>query len=216
MDKQKRSSKGSVGVEPFQNRLRLRLPRQLFDGKQKYLTLGLEDTIANRKIAEAKAKQIESDIVLEKFDYTLDKYRPDHAKSVSAAKAIDLSELWTRYTQFKSTQVEETTLIRDYGKIEKRIRKFPKRDLDSVVIVRDYLLKTYSAEVAKRTFKELNACCNWGIRSKLIDSNPFIGMVERSEPRSLATRPERPSLEKRAKRSSKHSRITPTVPGLHR
>lgn len=177
MDKQKRSSKGSVGVETFQNRLRLRLPRQLYDGKQKYLTLGLEDTIANRKIAEAKAKQIESDIVLEKFDYTLDKYRPDHAKSVNAAKVIALSELWSRYTQFKSTQVEKTTLIRDYGKIEKRIQKFPSQSLDSAVVIRDFLLKTYSSEIAKRTLKEINACCNWAVRSRLIDSNPFIGMV---------------------------------------
>jgi hypothetical protein len=93
MDKQKRSSKGSVGIETFQSRLRLRLPHQLYDGKQKYLTLGLEDTLSNRKVAEAKAKQIKSDIVLEKFDYTLDKYRPDHAKSVDLPKAIDLPEL---------------------------------------------------------------------------------------------------------------------------
>jgi hypothetical protein len=50
-----RSSKGSVTVETFQGRLRLRLPRQLFNSKQKYLTLGLTDTDANRKVAEAKA-----------------------------------------------------------------------------------------------------------------------------------------------------------------
>jgi integrase len=56
--------KGSVGVESFQGRLRLRLPRQLFDGKQKYLTLGLPDTQVNRKAAEAKAKLIEADITL--------------------------------------------------------------------------------------------------------------------------------------------------------
>lgn len=177
MDKQKRSSKGSVGVETFQNRLRLRLPRQLYDGKQKYLTLGLEDTFSNRKVAEAKAKQIESDIVLEKFDYTLDKYRPDHAKSNELSKEIGLSELWSRYTQFKSTQVEKTTLLRDYGKIEKRIRKLPTQNLNAAVSIRDFLLKSYSAEIAKRTLKEINACCNWGMRSNLIPSNPFLGMV---------------------------------------
>lgn len=177
MDKQKRSSKGSVGVETFQNRLRLRLPRQLYGGKQKYLTLGLEDTPSNRRVAEAKAKQIESDIVLEKFDDTLNKYRPDHAKLVESPKAINLAELWNRYTQFKSTQVEKTTLIRDYGKIEKRIQKLPVKDLNAAVVIRDFLLKNYSAEVAKRTLKQINACCNWGVRSKLIESNPFLGMV---------------------------------------
>jgi hypothetical protein len=44
-------SKGSVGVETFQGRLRLRLPRQLFGGKQKYLTLGLPDTDTNRPVS---------------------------------------------------------------------------------------------------------------------------------------------------------------------
>nr|WP_072143599.1 DUF3596 domain-containing protein [Pseudanabaena sp. 'Roaring Creek'] len=59
----------------MQGRLRLRLPIQLFEGKQKYLTLGLSDTKINFKIAEAKAQEIQTDIVLERFDYTLDKYR---------------------------------------------------------------------------------------------------------------------------------------------
>ena len=77
-----RQSKGTVSVEVFQGRLRLRLPRQLFDGKQKYLTLGLSDTKINLKIVEAKAQETQTDIVLEQFDYALDKYRPTHLKLV--------------------------------------------------------------------------------------------------------------------------------------
>lgn len=77
-----RQNKGTISVEVFQERLRLRLPRQLFEGKQKYLTLGLSNAKINLKIAEAKAHEIESDIVLERFDYTLDKYRPTHLKLV--------------------------------------------------------------------------------------------------------------------------------------
>jgi hypothetical protein len=61
----KYNSKGSVSVDSFQGRLRLRLPRQAFGGKRKYLTLGLDDTPGNRQIAEAKAKEIEADIRLE-------------------------------------------------------------------------------------------------------------------------------------------------------
>lgn len=69
-----KAPKGTVDIEVFQGRLRLRLPRQLFGGKQKYLTLGLPDTDFNRKAAAAKAKLIESDIALERFDPTLEKY----------------------------------------------------------------------------------------------------------------------------------------------
>lgn len=45
--KPSKSSKSSVGIENFQGRLRLRLPRQLYSGKQKYLTLELVDTKYN-------------------------------------------------------------------------------------------------------------------------------------------------------------------------
>jgi len=59
-----RKGKGSVGVEVFQGRLRLRLSRQLFDGKQKYLTLGLPDTDAHRRVAGAKARLMDIAIAL--------------------------------------------------------------------------------------------------------------------------------------------------------
>lgn len=57
----KKASKGTVVVEKFRDRLRL---RWRVSGERYSLSLGLEDTQENRKLAEAKAKQIESDITL--------------------------------------------------------------------------------------------------------------------------------------------------------
>ena len=99
MNTPQKASKGSVGVETFQGRLRLRLPRQLYGGKQKYLTLGLDDTPENQKLAKAKAKEIEKDIAYERFDLTLAKYRPQaHLTLVkpeeNTRKALTISELW--------------------------------------------------------------------------------------------------------------------------
>ncbi len=79
-----RAPKGSVGIESFRGRLRIRLPRHLYDGKQKYLSTDLADTDINRRVVDAKAKLIESDIALERFDYILAKYSkprklPGHA-----------------------------------------------------------------------------------------------------------------------------------------
>ncbi len=71
-----RNRKGSVGIESFRGRLRLHLPRQLFNGQNKYLTLGLTDTPENRNLAEQKAHQIELDIQADDFDETLAKYKP--------------------------------------------------------------------------------------------------------------------------------------------
>lgn len=112
----------------------------------------------------------------------LTSYRPQNPISLTkpsadSQKALALSELWEKYTQFKSSQLEQSTIIRDYGKIQKRIKKLPTQDVDKAVDIRDYLLKTYSAEVAKRTLKQFNACCNWAVRSKLLQSNPFEGMA---------------------------------------
>jgi len=95
--------------------------------------------------------------------------------------------LWIRYTQFKTHQLEQSTIIRDYGKIQKRIEKFPTKELSGAVEIRDYLLKTYSAEIAKRTLKQLNACCNWGVRSKLIEYNPFQGMAGEIKSRKVSS-----------------------------
>jgi integrase len=185
-----KGSHGTVGIESFRGKLRLRLPRNLFDGKQKYISLGLTDTPENQKIAEVKKREIESDIARDlvvsgTFDSTLAKYRPQtHLTLVQSInlnqdgqKSFKLSELWHRYTEFKATQVEKTTFIRDYGKIKKRIAKLPTQNINDAVTIRDYLLKVYASETAKRTLKQFNACCNWAVRSKLIQSNPFDGMA---------------------------------------
>jgi integrase len=185
-----KGSHGTVGIESVRGKLRLRLPRHLYNGKQKYLSLGLDDTSENRQIAEVKKREIESDIAKDlvvngTFDVTLAKYRPQtHLTLVQSIhvhhqtiEQILLGDLWNKYTDFKSNQIEKTTLVRDYGKIAKRIAKLPTQDINEAVAIRDYLLKVYAAETAKRTLKQLNACCNWAVRSKLIASNPFDGMA---------------------------------------
>jgi len=54
--------------------LSLRLPRFLFGGQQKRISLGLQDNPANRKEAEIKAEEIELDIEKDQFDQTLKRY----------------------------------------------------------------------------------------------------------------------------------------------
>lgn len=67
-----------VGIEVFRCKLRLRFPRALFAGSQKYLSLNLADTAENRLLAEMKAKQIELDIIAGYFDPTLAKYKREY------------------------------------------------------------------------------------------------------------------------------------------
>ncbi|MEH1802786.1 MAG: tyrosine-type recombinase/integrase [Nostoc sp.] len=162
-----------VGIEVSKGYLRLRFPRALFKGNQKYLSLNLTDTLENQVAAEIQARRIELDILAGYFDPSLAKYKADHIASPKKQKVYSLLELWEKYTQFKSGQVQESTLVRDYSLIEKRIRALPTNDANQAVMIRNYLLSTYSAETAKRTLKQMNACCNWAVLSKLIEVNSF-------------------------------------------
>ncbi len=75
---QKKAVKGSVQVKDHYGYLRLMFR---VDGKRYFLSLGLPDTKTNRKVAEAKAQLIESDICYERFDPTLAKYKPEYSPS---------------------------------------------------------------------------------------------------------------------------------------
>jgi integrase len=103
-------------------------------------------------------------MIYERFDPTLEKYKPQTALSVTTTAAplpvpkTSLLDLWKKYTQFQQAHLEETTIIRDYGKIEKRIRKFPKPYLEDAIAIQAHLLSEFAAETAKRTLKQLSAC----------------------------------------------------------
>jgi hypothetical protein len=144
-----KATKGSVRLKISNNRIQL-----VFTvvGKRHYLSTGLADTPANRKVAARKAALIEDDIFKEKFDSTLQKYKPQSVPTTvtpiftptDEPPKTSLLDLWTRYTEFQREHLEETTILRDYGKIEKRIRKFPKQFLEDAIDVQTYLLKNYS------------------------------------------------------------------------
>ncbi|MGV0102135.1 Arm DNA-binding domain-containing protein [Nostoc sp. DSM 114160] len=102
-----------VGIEVSKGYLRLRFPRALFNGNQKYLSLNLADTVENRVAAEIQARRIELDILAGYFDPTLAKYKTDHTPTPKKQKVYSLLELWEKYTQFKSGQVQESTLRAD-------------------------------------------------------------------------------------------------------
>ncbi|WP_392533695.1 Arm DNA-binding domain-containing protein [Nostoc sp. C117] len=164
-----------VGVENLQGRLRLRFTRVLFNGNQKYLSLHLEDTPENRVVAEVKARQAKLDILSNNFDFTLTKYKiqVSTAPIVSKERRYTLTELWERYVEFKTDQVEQSTILRDYSLITKRIETLPTTEITEAIIIRDYLLSIYSAETAKRTLKQFSACCKWAVLSRLIKVNSF-------------------------------------------
>jgi integrase len=178
-----KAAKGSVQMKVSNGRLQLVFSH---GGRRHYLSLGLPDNPASRKVAEAKAKLIESDIVFDRFDSTLAKYKSQSALSTITPTftpidrvpedKLPLKDLWEKYTQYKSNHVAPSTLVRDYGKIAKRLTTMPK-ELKDEIAIRDWLLKQFSSEVARRTLVQLNACCKWAVKSGYLAENPFEGMA---------------------------------------
>ncbi|BAY32178.1 phage integrase family protein [Nostoc carneum NIES-2107] len=184
MQSGKRNTKGSVVVESFRKRLRLSLPRQLFNGKQKYLTLGLDDTPGNRQIAEAKAKEIERDIqanilVPGTFDYTLNKYRPESfrlAETEQPEYSVSLHDIWEKFIEHKRKTSSPSTMRFQWRTFSNYVRKLPTHDLEKAVEIRDWVLSNIPPESARRFIVRLSACCDWAIDSQIITNNPFHGM----------------------------------------
>jgi integrase len=174
-----KASKGDVSVSSDRGRLRLSFPRQLFDGKQKFMFLGLADTPENRAIAEAKALQANLDIRNNEFDFSFNKYKPQtHLAVVEVLKpkpAIKLDQLWQQYVEFKKPSVSPNTVRHGYRQTATHIAQLPTKNIEDAVVIRDFLAKEsgLSTETIKRICIQINACCNWAVDSGIIKNNPF-------------------------------------------
>lgn len=163
-----RAASGSVTVENFRGRLRIRLPRFLFGGNQVRFSLGLPDTPVNRQAAELKARQIELDIALGQFDPTLEKY-----KLTPQIAGLPLIEIWDRYANHKARELSATTIAKDFKKTRNHIAALPTQKLERARDIRSALTKKLTSDAARRCLVQINACCNWAVEEQLIVSNPF-------------------------------------------
>ena len=164
-----KNPKGSVTVVNRKGMLAIQLPRTVTGGPQKYIYLGLPDTPTNRKAAEARVDIIAADIAFDRFDQTLQKYYP----STTSDSSPSLQELWTKYVAFKSKQVSQATILKDFKRVENHIHNFPSQRLNHAKQIRLHLINECSAETAKKILMQLRACCNWALDEGLILDNPF-------------------------------------------
>ena len=99
----KKAKKGTVSVIADRSRLRL---GWRYKGKRYFLFIGLPDTVTNRKVAEAKASQIELDIVSGHFDPTLRRYKD----SSFHQSQLTVKALFENFIQYKAKTVVPATL----------------------------------------------------------------------------------------------------------
>lgn len=178
-NKSGKASKGSVQIKSSNDRLQLVFN---FGGKRHYLSTGYPDNPQYRKLAQMRASEIEKDILYERFDPTLEKYKPKSALStvtpitpISTPKP-NLAELWGKYIEWKRPQCAPSTMKNPYQADSSYLERLTTHDLDRASEIRDQVLQSTPINSAKRFIVALSACCNWAIRSGLIAENPFHGM----------------------------------------
>jgi integrase len=174
-----RANKGTVQIKVSNNRLQLVFR---VGGKRHYLSTGFIDTPANRRLAEFKAREIEKDILYERFDPTLEKYKPESVLStVTSVRSItppkpSLADLWEKFIEYKRPQCSPNTMKQKYSVYTNYVKRLPTHDLDKAGDIRDFMVKNIPLSSAKDFLTRLSACCNWAIEAGAISSNPFAKM----------------------------------------
>ena len=191
MSNQSKRRKGQVGVSSYNGVLRLSLPRFLFEGKRKYLYLGLKDNPKNCKAAELKAQQIEADIFHERFDPTLERYRPQKTVTIEQPKTTQtLSGLYQQYIEIKRPTVRPGTWKNSYKVMLHHIQRSPYTEIDPQLENTGYAQKLFdwatqalTADTCHRLMIEINACLKWAIESRQVKltRSPFEGMATKAK-----------------------------------
>lgn len=155
----------NVKVEAFQGRLRL---RWRIAGQAYSMSLGLDDSVLNRRIADAKAVQIQLDILSDNFDVTLNKYRPQHQKHIKKGKpkTLTFQQLWEEYQSERQKDIAERTYKDKFKALQKRINDFGKdiRTQNDAEEFKAYLEQFNKAPQVLDKILNCSACYRWGIQ----------------------------------------------------
>ncbi len=182
---QRKAFKGTVQIKLSNDRLQLVFS---FVGKRHYLSLGLHDTPINRKVAEAKARQIELDMLSGYFDPTLAKYRPESlptavtpiltpiSQPVPQVRTLTPTELWQQYTAYKASQLKETTRLY-HESFDRLFAKLGDVGVDEALKVKAGLEKITTLHYTKRSLGQLSAACKWAMKHGILAQNPYEGMA---------------------------------------
>lgn len=178
-------------------KLRIRLPKTLFEGKSRFLYLRLDDTPTNRVYAERRLSAINTDILNDCFDLTLEKYKPqaskkNHQERVRALNLPTISILFREYVGCHQKKLSPNTYLKNHLYWLKRIEQSPPETLivseEGSFKLLEYLSSNFSDDANRRLFNQLDACCNWAIKSgRLKTSNPY-GSIKEAIPKSRKKR----------------------------
>ena len=175
---QRMSKRSIVSIEALGDRgLRLRWRN---NGKRHCLALGLQDSLTNRTVAEAKARQIELDIVSGHFDDSLDRYR----LQPRAEERVRLSvpALFERFMKEKEKDVYKRTMEKYQVTLKNLQDRFGNKQ---AVELTEVLAQEFadSLKLSELTLKEriglVRAAWDYGIKLNLVQQNPWEAVLRR-------------------------------------
>jgi integrase len=170
-----KAKKGTVSVTSDRDRLRL---GWRYKGKRYFLFIGLPDTITNRRVAEAKASQIELDMMSGHFDPTLRAYK----LQLPSRSQLSVTGLFNKFIQHKAKTVASATLDKYRGLLNYLEEFFKARSVAEVSVTEAEKFTSWydSQDLSKVVIRErlglLKACWEWGIEQALVESNPWVDM----------------------------------------
>lgn len=175
----KKAAKGTVSVEVWQGRLRLRW-RQ--GGKRYTLSLGLPDSKVNRTVAQQKASQIQLDIISGNFDQTLKKYKPPTFNQLARISVVALFE---KFCEYRSKTISEKTMEKYRATLGYLRRFFEDQQVSTINISKAEKFSEWltvhklSPGQCKRRLEEIRACWNWALKQDLVVDNPWTELPRR-------------------------------------
>lgn len=157
-----RKGQGSISVN--NNYLRISLPRSLFGGKQKFISLGLEDNKTNRAKAELKLSEVQKDIAYDCFDFTLAKYQnkveilPEKEKGKIIKELIN--ELEEKYF-FKRPKKRQSlgTFANRLSVLNNHLRKYKDKILTQEIITKVIANTDSGSAIRVSLVKSLKILC---------------------------------------------------------
>jgi len=192
-----KSPKNTVNITNAGGYLRLHLPRALYDGKQKYISLGFKDTVENRALAEVKRLQVEQDVKaqllgFDLFDWSWEKYtgikRPNLTVIESlgiheppAKPKLKLGELWEGWVNHRRPSLEETTFRTAWNNYANLLKPLSHLELNAQTAqeIYQHIIKASKNQKAiAKLLSQLNQAYDRALSLGLAEGkNHFYGMV---------------------------------------
>ncbi|BAY21927.1 phage integrase [Calothrix sp. NIES-2100] len=186
-----KTSKGKVAIYIEKGRIKARLPRQYFGGKQPRPALGMEANEANMAKAQRIAERMTMDLEDGCFDETLVKYgivsELEIKKGATTANdqlppkpELSLLEVWDMFCEYKKKKLRESVYNNFF---QGQYKSFLKSAIEATksedaLKIRNWLVENRNQKTVKDLLSNLSKAYQLGMKSKLLSHNPYDGMAE--------------------------------------